>query len=92
MAEYQKYSSICDELPKTRNSFKSNNMRKMAGREDQATAEQLKHMTLATARLRFLFLAAKSRVSAMIQWYRRGFLSSRNGLWANHRTGRLRHS
>src|ERR1022692_3758757 len=28
-------------------------------REDQATAEQLKHMTLATARLRFLFLAAK---------------------------------
>jgi hypothetical protein len=28
-------------------------------REDRATAEQLKHMTLATARLRFLFLAAK---------------------------------
>jgi hypothetical protein len=28
-------------------------------REEQATAEQLKHMTLATARLRFLFLAAK---------------------------------
>jgi hypothetical protein len=28
-------------------------------REERATAEQLKHMTLATARLRFLFLAAK---------------------------------
>ena len=28
-------------------------------REEQATAETLKHTTLATARLRFLFLAAK---------------------------------
>jgi hypothetical protein len=28
-------------------------------REEQATAEDLKHITLATARLRFLFLAAK---------------------------------
>jgi hypothetical protein len=28
-------------------------------REERATAEQFKHMTLATARLRFLFLAAK---------------------------------
>jgi hypothetical protein len=28
-------------------------------REERATAAELKHMTLATARLRFLFLAAK---------------------------------